>query len=652
MSDLKWLSELYPNIAAASKEIINLQSILNLPKGTEHFISDIHGEYEAFSHVLKNGSGAISKKIDGVFGHTLGMSEKKALATLIYYPKQKIQEVKKEEKDIDNWYRVSLYRLIEICRVTSSKYTRSKLRKAMPEKYAYIIEELITEKAEVLNKEAYYDSIVDTIIEIGQAESFIVAMCDLIQRLVIDRLHVIGDIFDRGPQPDKIMDKLMDYHAVDIQWGNHDIVWMGAAAGQLACIANVIRNQAAYDNLDVLEDGYGINLLPIITFAMSTYAEDMCENFEIARTREGSEYELLMNKRVLKAITVIQFKLEGQLIQKYPEFEMKDRLILERVDWENHTVEIDGVSYQVKTDNYPTLDFSNPYELTEAEMDAMLRLQNGFMHCEKLQRHVQLLLDQGSIYKVVNHNLLYHGCVPLNEDGSFRKVNIYGSYYEGKALYDILEVYVRKAFSAMDEEEQEKGKDILWFIWCSPNSPLFGKDKMATLEKYLIVEKEARVEKKDSYYRLLDNPQIVDHILKEFGCDEPEAHIINGHVPVHIKEGERPVRCNGKVIIIDGGFSKPYQKVTGIAGYTLIYNSYGMALAAHQPFVSTEEAIRTDADIISKRETVYQAQFRQLVKDTDTGKEISEKIVELKNLLKEYRSGRLKERNNTYTKRN
>lgn len=558
MSDLKWLSELYPNIAAASKEIINLQSILNLPKGTEHFISDIHGEYEAFSHVLKNGSGAISKKIDDVFGHTLGMSEKKALATLIYYPKQKIQAVKKEEKDIENWYRVSLYRLIEICRVTSSKYTRSKLRKAMPEKYAYIIEELITEKAEVLNKEAYYDSIVDTIIEIGQAESFIVAMCDLIQRLVIDRLHVIGDIFDRGPQPDKIMDKLMDYHAVDIQWGNHDIVWMGAAAGQLACIANVIRNQAAYDNLDVLEDGYGINLLPIITFAMSTYADDMCENFEIARTREGSEYELLMNKRVLKAITVIQFKLEGQLIQKYPEFEMKDRLILERVDWEKHTVEIDGVTYQVKADHYPTLDFSKPYELTEAEMDAMLRLQNGFMHCEKLQRHVQLLLDQGSIYKVVNHNLLYHGCVPLNEDGSFRKVNIYGSYYEGKALYDILEVYVRKAFSAIDEEEQEKGKDILWFIWCSPNSPLFGKDKMATLEKYLIVEKEARVEKKDSYYRLLDDPKIVDHILKEFGCDDPEAHIINGHVPVHIKEGERPVRCNGKVIIIDGGFSKPY----------------------------------------------------------------------------------------------
>ena len=385
---------------------------------------------------------------------------------------------------------------------------------------------------------------------------------------------------------------------------------------------------------------------------MSTYADDMCENFEIARTREGSEYELLMNKRVLKAITVIQFKLEGQLIQKYPEFEMKDRLILERVDWEKHTVEIDGVTYQVKADHYPTLDFSKPYELTEAEMDAMLRLQNGFMHCEKLQRHVQLLLDQGSIYKVVNHNLLYHGCVPLNEDGSFRKVNIYGSYYEGKALYDILEVYVRKAFSAIDEEEQEKGKDILWFIWCSPNSPLFGKDKMATLEKYLIVEKEARVEKKDSYYRLLDDPKIVDHILKEFGCDDPEAHIINGHVPVHIKEGERPVRCNGKVIIIDGGFSKPYQKVTGIAGYTLIYNSYGMALAAHQPFVSTEEAIRTDADIISKRETVYQAQTRQLVKDTDTGKEISEKIVELKNLLKEYRSGRLKERNNTYTKRN
>lgn len=640
---LQRLAELFPNIAKASTEIINLQSILNLPKGTEHFITDIHGEYEAFSHVLKNGSGAVKKKIDDVFGHTLGRAEKKGLATLIYYPREKIDLVKKKEKHMDDWYRITLYRLIEVCKTVASKYTRSKVRKALPKDFAYVIEELITEKSEVLDKGAYYDSIVDTIIDIGRAEEFIVALSELIQRLVVDHLHILGDIYDRGPGPDNIMDKLTEYHSLDIQWGNHDIVWMGAAAGQQACIATVIKNSVSYGNLDILEDGYGINLLPLATFALETYKNDPCTVFSIKGNRSFTTTETDLNMKMHKAIVVIQLKLEGQLIARRPGFQMSDRRLLDKIDYEQGTIEWYGKIFKLRDCNFPTIDPRDPYRLTEEEESLMERLQAAFEHCEKLQCHMMLLLNKGSIYKVYNNNLLYHGCVPLDENGEFRKVDIYGKTYYGKELYDVLETYVRKAFFARNEMEKEKGKDILWYIWSSPNSPLFGKDKMATFEGYFLEEPETHKEEKNPYYRLLNDEKIVNQILREFGLGE-DAILVNGHVPVLQKTGESPVKCGGKVLVIDGGFSKAYQSKTGIAGYTLIYNSYGMMLVAHEPFSSTEEAIANETDIHSDRIMVKMAPRRMLVGDTDTGAALRERIGELKQLLEAYRSGLIIER--------
>lgn len=640
---LQRLAELFPNIAKASTEIINLQSILNLPKGTEHFITDIHGEYEAFSHVLRNGSGAVKKKIDDVFGHTLGRAEKKGLATLIYYPREKIDLVKKKEEHMDDWYRITLYRLIEVCKTVASKYTRSKVRKALPKDFAYVIEELITEKSEVLDKGAYYDSIVDTIIDIGRAEEFIVALSELIQRLVVDHLHILGDIYDRGPGPDNIMDKLIEYHSLDIQWGNHDIVWMGAAAGQQACIATVIKNSVSYGNLDILEDGYGINLLPLATFALETYKNDPCTVFSIKGNRSFTTTETDLNMKMHKAIVVIQLKLEGQLIARRPGFRMSDRRLLDKIDYEQGTIDWYGKTLKLRDCNFPTVNPKDPYRLTEEEQNLMERLQAAFEHCEKLQRHMMLLLNKGSIYKVYNNNLLYHGCVPLDENGAFRKVDIYGKTYYGKELYDVLETYVRKAFFARNEMEKEKGKDILWYIWSSPNSPLFGKDKMATFEGYFLEEPETHKEEKNPYYRLLNDENIVNQILREFGLGE-DAILVNGHVPVLQKTGESPVKCGGKVLVIDGGFSKAYQSKTGIAGYTLIYNSYGMMLVAHEPFSSTEEAIANETDIHSDRIMVKMAPRRMLVGDTDTGAALRERIGELKQLLEAYRSGLIIER--------
>lgn len=640
---LQRLAELFPNIAKASTEIINLQSILNLPKGTEHFITDIHGEYEAFSHVLRNGSGAVKKKIDDVFGHTLGRAEKKGLATLIYYPREKIDLVKKKEEHMDDWYRITLYRLIEVCKTVASKYTRSKVRKALPKDFAYVIEELITEKSEVLDKGAYYDSIVDTIIDIGRAEEFIVALSELIQRLVVDHLHILGDIYDRGPGPDNIMDKLIEYHSLDIQWGNHDIVWMGAAAGQQACIATVIKNSVSYGNLDILEDGYGINLLPLATFALETYKNDPCTVFSIKGNRSFTTTETDLNMRMHKAIVVIQLKLEGQLIARRPGFRMSDRRLLDKIDYEQGTIDWYGKTLKLRDCNFPTVNPKDPYRLTKEEQNLMERLQAAFEHCEKLQRHMMLLLNKGSIYKVYNNNLLYHGCVPLDENGAFRKVDIYGKTYYGKELYDVLETYVRKAFFARNEMEKEKGKDILWYIWSSPNSPLFGKDKMATFEGYFLEEPETHKEEKNPYYRLLNDENIVNQILREFGLGE-DAILVNGHVPVLQKTGESPVKCGGKVLVIDGGFSKAYQSKTGIAGYTLIYNSYGMMLVAHEPFSSTEEAIANETDIHSDRIMVKMAPRRMLVGDTDTGAALRERIGELKQLLEAYRSGLIIER--------
>ena len=518
---LQRLAELYPTIGKASTEIINLQSILNLPKGTEHFMSDLHGEYEAFSHVLRNGSGAVRKKIDDVFGHTLSNSDKKALATLIYYPKEKMQLVKKTEEDMENWYKITLYRLIEVCKTTASKYTRSKVRKALPADYAYVIEELITEKAEVLDKEAYYDSIVNTIIQIGRAENFIIALAELIQRLVVDHLHILGDIFDRGPGPHFIMDRLMNYHSLDIQWGNHDVVWMGAAVGQRACIATVLRNSIRYGNLDILEDGYGINMLPLATFAMEVYKDDPCNAFEMNGTSNYNALEKELGQKMHKAISIIQFKLEGQLIHRHREFHMEDRCLLHRIDPVKGTVTLpDGKEYPMLDTEFPTIDWKHPYELTSGERDVIERMETAFRNCEKLQKHMRLLLDKGGLYKIYNGNLLFHGCIPLNEDGSLKEIQIYGKKYKGRELYDVLETYVRRAFFAVDSMEQRKGMDILWFIWASPNSPLFGKDKMTTFERYFIADKETHKEIKGAYYHLLENEEVMYNMMSLKNYDD------------------------------------------------------------------------------------------------------------------------------------
>lgn len=641
---LKRLSELYPTIAKASTEIINLQAILNLPKGTEHFLTDIHGEYQAFSHVLKNGSGSVRRKIEDVFGNTVSSRDKQALATLIYYPREKMERIRESEENLEDWYKITLYRLIEVCKCAASKYTRSKVRKALPAEFSYVIEELITEKAEVTDKESYYNSIVSTIIDLGRAEECIAAFAQVIQRLTVDHLHILGDIYDRGPGPHIIMDKLMDYHSVDIQWGNHDVLWMGAAAGQRACIANVIRICARYGNLDILEDGYGINLLPLAAFAMDTYREDPCSCFTLKSAPAHGEGERAMDMRMHKAISVIQFKVEGQASRRNPDFHLEGRNLLHKINFQEGTVEVDGKTYEMLDTNFPTVDPEDPYALSEAEEEIMERLGQAFTNCAKLQEHMRFLLNKGSLYKVYNKNLLYHGCVPLTEEGQLKEAEVCGKKCKGAGLYQLLEEYVRKGFYAEEVSEREKGRDLMWYIWQGQDSPLFGKDKMATFERYFLKEKETHAEKKNPYYRYLEDPRVVTGILKEFGLEGEESHIINGHVPVRLKDGESPVKCGGKVLVIDGGFSKAYQKETGIAGYTLIYNSYGLILAAHEPFESTESAIEKETDIHSDSIVVKKTLQRKKVGDTDIGTELKEQIRDLERLLYAYRSGRLTEK--------
>ncbi len=640
---LELLSDLYPTIAAASTEIINLQAILNLPKGTEHFLTDVHGEYEAFSHVLKNGSGSVRRKIEDVFGNTMSARDKRALATLIYYPKAKMDMVKQTETNMEDWYRVHLYLLIEVSKRAASKYTRSKVRKALPKDFAYVIEELITEKAEIQDKESYYNEIISTIIRIGRAEDFIVAISELIQRLVVDHLHIVGDIYDRGPGPHIIMDKLMTYHSLDIQWGNHDVLWMGAAAGQEGCIANVIRICARYGNLDILEDGYGINLLPLATFAIRTYQDDPCTCFKLKGENRESD-EMQMNLRIHKAISIIQFKVEGQIIRRQKSFHLEERALLHRIDYEKGTISLEGKEYQLLDTNFPTVNPEDPYALSGEEQEVMDRLVKAFVNCEKLQQHMRFLLAKGSLYKVYNDNLLYHGCIPLEEDGSLMETEVYGKKYRGRALYDTLEAYVRKGFFALDLKEKQDGKDIMWYIWLHPDSPLFGKNKMATFERYFLAEKETHVEKKNPYYSFIENETVIDNIMKEFGLDPAEGHIVNGHVPVKRKDGESPVKCGGKVMVIDGGFSRAYQKQTGIAGYTLIYNSYGLLLVAHEPFESAEAAIAKEKDIHSETMVVKRLMNRVLVGDTDVGKELREQVASLERLLEAYRNGEITEK--------
>ena len=641
---LKLLREQYPTIASASTEIINLQSILNLPKATEHFMTDIHGEYEQFIHVLNNGSGSIRRKIDEEFGNTLSEKDKKSLATLIYYPEEKLDIILSEEENINDWYKITLHRLVQITKRVASKYTRSKVRKALPKDFAYVIEELITEKEEVQNKEAYYNEIIHTIIKIDRAPEFIVALCNLIRVLVIDHLHIIGDIFDRGPGPHIVMEKLMGHHSLDIQWGNHDVVWMGAAAGSMPCIATVIRMAARYGNLDTIEDGYGINLIPLATFAMDVYKDTDCSQFALKSSKDYDPKDYNLEVRMHKAIAIIQFKLEGQLIMRNPEFNMDDRLLLDKIDYKNNTVIINGKSYPMKDTDFPTIDKENPYALSKEEENVMDKIRHAFRHSEILQENIRFLYTKGSMYKVFNSNLLYHGCVPLDENGEFKKVKIFGQEYSGKALYDVLEHYARKGYYSRHADNKQKGEDILYYIWANANSPVFGKDKMATFENYFIDDAAVRKEKKNTYYALLDDEKTVDRILTEFGLDPRYSHIINGHVPVEQKNGENPVKCGGKLMIIDGGFSKAYQGKTGIAGYTLVYSSHGMRIAAHSPFKSKEEAIKNETDVYSDNILVETPNFRLRVADTDTGNSIRESIAELEGLLQAYRDGTLSEK--------
>ena len=637
---LKSLARQYPNIAAASTEIINLQAILNLPKGTEHFLTDIHGEYEQFAHVLKNGSGAVRRTIDEVFENTLSNKDKKSLATLIYYPVEKLDIVISEEDNIEDWYKITLHRLVQITKKVASKYTRSKVRKALPKDFAYIIEELITEKADISDKEGYYNEIIHTIIRIGRAQDFIIALSNLIQRLVIDHLHIVGDIFDRGPGPHIILDTLMNYHSVDIQWGNHDILWMGAACGQLACIATVIRIAARYGSLDTLEDGYGINLIPLATFALDTYSNTNCDTFSIKYNTDYNTKDLSLDMKIHKAIAIMQFKLEGQVIMKHPEFLMDDRLLLDKIDYEKKTVMAYGKEYPMNDTDFPTIDPKNPYALTPDEEQVMERIRQAFLKCEKLQKHVRFLYSNGGLYKVYNSNLLYHGCMPMDGEGNFLSVDVDGKDYQGKQLYDILDNYARKGYYAKnDPAEMRKAQDYIWYIWAGPNSPVFGKDKMTTFERYFIEDKEAHKETKNAYYSLLDREDILNKILDEFELDTRKSHIVNGHVPVELKKGESPIKCDGKLLIIDGGFSKAYQSKTGIAGYTLVANSHGMRLVAHEPFESMEAAVLHESDIFSDSTVIEVAPVRIRVSDTDIGRELKDQIKQLELLLQAYRDG-------------
>ncbi len=646
---LELLSHSFPTIAEASTEIINLQAILNLPKGTEHFLADIHGEHEAFQHILKNASGNIKRKVNELFGNTLRESEKKDLCTLIYYPGEKLELVKLEEKDLKDWYHITLHRLVAVCKEVSSKYTRSKVRKSLPKDFSYIIQELLHERTEDADKTAYINVIIDTIITTGRADDFIVALANVIQRLIIDQLHLLGDIYDRGPGAHIIMDTLVNYHRWDIQWGNHDMLWMGACAGNKACICNVIRLSLRYANLITLEEGYGINLVPLATFAMETYGDDPCLEF-IPKLSGGAkdidEKTHRLAAMMHKAIAIIQFKEEASIIERHPEWNMNDRALFNNIDYKKGEITIDGVAYPLKSNMFPTIDTKHPNKLTEEEELLMSKLVHSFLISEKLQKHIRLLLQHGSMYAVYNNNLLFHASLPLNDDGSLKEVEVLpGQYYKGKELMETIEMLVRTAFQAdADIEEKTNAIDYFLYLWCGPNSPLFDKSKMATFERYFIEDKKTHKEEKGNYFKLRESEEIIDQILKEFDVEGENAHIINGHVPVHVANGENPIKANGKLMVIDGGFSQAYHKETGIAGYTLVYHSRSFALVQHEPFSSAQDAIERGLDIKSTTQIVETISNRILVADTDKGKELNKQIADLKELLYAYSHGLLKEK--------
>ncbi len=647
---LQLLARDFPNIATASTEIINLQAILNLPKGTEHFLADLHGEYEAFQHVLRNASGAIKRKVKEIYNETLSAKDQKELCTLIYYPELKLELVKQQTEDLNDWLFVTINRLVKVCRNVSSKYSRSKVSKALPKDFSYIIQELLHESTLDPNKQAYVDVIVKTIIDIERADDFIVAICNLIQQLTIDKLHILGDVFDRGPSPDRIMDILCNYHNFDIQWGNHDILWMGAASGNDCCIANVMRITLRYANQSVLQDGYGINILPLATFAMTAYQGDSCNRF-MPKYLNDSDRINDKDSRLIgmmhKAIAIIQFKLEGQMIMRHPEYEMDNRLLLNNINYDAGTITLDGKEYPLCDTHFPTIDPADPYRLTPEEQNIVDSLHKSFCHSEKLKRHMKCLFRHGCIFTISNSNLLFHASIPLNADGTLKKVKIRGEEYCGRALFDKVGSMIREAYFGKDygdKESYQYALDYDWYLWCGPDSPVFDKNKMATFENYFIDDKQAGKEVKGNYYILRDDEKVCDYILDEFGVEGQHRHIINGHVPVRTLQGEQPIKANGKMMVIDGGFSKAYQPKTGIAGYTLVYHSRGFQLVKHEPFTSIEKAVAEGQDIKSTTQVVEMSAYRMHVKDTDIGKEITRQIDDLQLLLQSYRSGLISER--------
>lgn len=646
---LQLLAQSFPNVTEASCEIINLEAILNLPKPTEHFISDPHGESDAFNHVLRNASGYVKRKVEEIFGPTLRQQEKQELCTLIYYPEAKLQRIKAAETNMEDFYIITLNQLIKVLREVSSKYTRSKIRKELPEEFGYIIEELLHESHSGVGEKRhqYYNVIVQTIIETQRADHFIVAICNLIQRLAIDRLHLLGDIFDRGAGAHLIMETLMNYHHFDIVWGNHDIEWFGAAVGNRACLANVLRLSLRYGNLATLEDGYGINLLPLATFAMETYKDDPCKLFTANELNKESQHDKKTSRLIAqmhKAITIIQFKEEARIIDRHPEFDMADRKMLEHIYFKNGTCFIEGKEYEMQDMFLPTLDKEHPNALSEEEEQLMAKLEHSFRTSDKLQRHIQCLLAHGSMYYIANSNLMYHGTIPLNADGSLKEVTIGGKKYKGITLMKKLGHLVREAFNNdTPKERKEYAKDYIWYLWCGKDSPLFDKDKMTTFERYFIKDKSAHVETKGYYYQYNNDEKTVDMILDDFGVEGKHRHIINGHTPVKVLKGETPIKANGKLLVIDGGFSRAYQPETGIAGYTLTFHSRGLELVQHQPFRSAEDAIQNGDDIKSSTQIVELSSQRMYVKDTDKGKILRAKVENLKRLLFAYRHGFIKE---------
>lgn len=644
---LRLLAEQYPSIREASNAIIQLSSQLQLPKGTEHFLSDIHGENEAFEHVIRNGAGSIWRKIQELFADSMTKKEQRILATLVYYPEEKIPLMLKSVADPAEWSRLTLVRLIKLCRVVKSKYQRETVRGFLPQHVAPLIEELIDEQEQVEDKADYYRNLIDAIITTGRTQAFMTYLAELIQRLAIARLHVIGDIYDRGPGAHLILDALMEHHQVDIQWGNHDILWLGAAAGSEACIANVVRTCLRYANMETLEHGYGISLLPLASFAIETYEDDPCELFA-PKVPKGSDFtarEIRLMAQMQKAMAVIQFKLESHIIKRRPHYHMEERLLLDRVDYARGTVTIDGVDYPLLDRNFPTIEPACPDRLSEAEQAVVDKLVHSFTHSRKLQQHTRFLFAKGGIYLIHDGNLLYHGCIAMNEDGSFRAFNVDGKSFAGKAFMDRVDRLARQGYFAVDNPAQKQyGMDAMWFMWCAPESPLFGKEKMATFERYFIADEVTHKEKRNAYYALRDKEETAAKILTEFGLDGKTGHIVNGHVPVKVTKGESPVKANGRLIVIDGGFSRAYQKETGIAGYTLISNSRGLLLSAHQPFESRQRAISDEIDIDSQTEIIESHPVRMRVGDTDQGKAIQQQIDQLLALLEAYREGAIKER--------